>query len=340
MYEGLTITVSNTTMDCMAVIDIAPTSPPADTKVERLNSASIKRVIEPEERFDWSSLGAGQVIGDDLLTTTGSYELDAATRARLSRLEVASILSGGIRFEAVLMAGFSLQIAACEDLRDPRVTYMLHEVGEETRHSRAFARLLEQVGGNAHDPLMGGPIGKIARPISRVIIKRPALLAVMILGGEEIPDLIQKLAADHPDTDPLLAAVNRYHRQEEARHLTFARLTLPELFKDANLLERRLIARLAPLAIRGMFEGLVHPGVYKAIGLPGFKTWRAVNKSARRIALRHEATRPVLGALMDADIYKPGRIPRGWRNLCGVDAKGDPDPRFPTLDSFLAVPAA
>jgi len=115
------------------------------------------------------------------------------------------------------MAGFSLQIAACEDLCDPRVAYMLHEVGEETRHSRAFTRVLSEVGGNVHDPLMGGPIGKIARRISRVIITKPALLAVMILGGEEIPDLIQKLAAEHPDTDPLIAAVNRYHRQEEAR---------------------------------------------------------------------------------------------------------------------------
>jgi len=329
----------------MAVIDIdipTPSAPtPADTKVERLNTASIKRVIEPEDRFDWSSLGKGQIIGDELLSTAGlDLDLDDAARAKLSRLEVASILSGGIRFEAVLMAGFSLQIAATDDLRDPRVAYMLHEVGEETRHSRAFARVLEEVGGNVHDPLMGGPIGKIARRISRVIITKPALLAVMILGGEEIPDLIQKLAADHPDTDPLIAEVNKYHRMEEARHLAFARLTLPELFAEAGLFERRLVARLAPIAIGGMFEGLVHPGVYKAIGLPGFKTWRAVNSSPRRKALRHEATRPVLKALMDAEIYRPGRIPRGWRNLCGVDAQGTPDPAFPTLDSFVTVPAA
>jgi hypothetical protein len=327
----------------MAVTDIAPTTAPtpADTKVERLNTASVKRVIEPEERFDWSSLGPGQLISDELLSTAGlDLELDAETRARLSRLEVASILSGGIRFEAVLMAGFSLQIAACDDLRDPRVTYMLHEVGEETRHSRAFARLLEEVGGNVRDPLMGGPLGKIARRISRVVITKPALLAVMILGGEEIPDLIQKLAAEHPETNPLIADVNRYHRMEEARHLAFARLTLPELYAEAGLVERRLIARLAPIAIGGMFEGLVHPGVYRAIGLPAWKTWRDVNRSPRRRALRHEATRPVLEALLDAGVYRPGRIPRGWRSLCGVDAHGRPDPRFPALDSFVAVPAA
>ena len=50
-----------------------------------------------------------------------------------------------------------------------------------------------------------------------------------MLAGEEIPDLMQKLASEHPETDPLLAEVNRYHRQEEARHLAFARMRLPEL---------------------------------------------------------------------------------------------------------------
>lgn len=321
-----------------AVTDIALS--PADAKVERLNTASVKRVIEPEDRFDWSSLGTGQILGDDLLSITGVVDLDDATRAELSRYEVASILTSGIRFEAVLMAGFSLQIVDIEDLRDARVTYMLHEMGEETRHSRAFVRLLEETGGNVHDPLMGGPLGTLARRISRLVMVRPALLCVMILGGEEIPDLIQKLAASHPDTDPLVAEVNKYHRMEEARHLAFARLTLAELYAEAGLVERRLIARLAPIAIAGMFEGLVHPGVYRAVGLPAWKTWFAVNRSPRRRALRHEATRPVLRALIDAGVYRPGRIPKGWRTLCGVDAHGKPDPRFPSLDSYIEVPAA
>ena len=48
----------------------------------------------------------------------------------------------GVRFESVLMAGFSLDILSRPDLTDPRVTYLLHEMGEETRHSRLFVRLL------------------------------------------------------------------------------------------------------------------------------------------------------------------------------------------------------
>jgi hypothetical protein len=78
--------------------------------------------------------------------------------------------------------------------------------------------------------------------------------------------------------------------------------------------------------IKGMFALMVHPGVYEAAGLPGWKTWRAANATPVRVALRHEATRPVLAAVVDAGIFRPGpgRIPRRWRDLCGVDAAGDP----------------
>ena len=50
----------------------------------------------------------------------------------------------------------------------------------------------------------------------------PAFFCVLVLTGEEVPDLFQKLAGEHPDTDPFIRDVNRYHRAEEARHLAFA----------------------------------------------------------------------------------------------------------------------
>src|SRR5215813_13058039 len=72
----------------------------ADDRVARLSTASVRKVLEPEELFDWSSLGRGQVIGDELLTTRGlPLELSPDVKARLSREEVASMLQMGIRFE-------------------------------------------------------------------------------------------------------------------------------------------------------------------------------------------------------------------------------------------------
>src|SRR5207249_3120336 len=118
--------------------------------------------------------------------------------------------------------------------------------------------------------------------------------------------------------------VNRYHRAEEARHLAFARTILPGLWKQAGTIERFLVRRYAPFMVGGMVDTLVHPGVYETVGLPGWKTWRAANRSPERLAFKHRALRPVLAALVDAGVLKPGHIPRGWQRVCGVDLNGEP----------------
>jgi P-aminobenzoate N-oxygenase AurF len=302
-------------------------TPTTEDRVTRLSTASVRRVLEPEELFDWSELGAGQVIADELLTTAPlGLDLDADRRARLSREEVAAMLQMGIRFEAILESGFALQIAERRDVADARVTYMLHEIAEETRHQRAFIRLVAALEPRAKNPFARWPLEPVANFMVRRYVRMPAFLMVLVLAGEEIPDLLQKLAAEHPGTDPLLAEVNRYHRQEEARHLSFARATLPELHADAGRLERARIRYLAPTVIGALFATFVHPGVYAAVGLPGWPTWRAVNRSPERVALRHRATRNILRALLDADVLRAGRVPRGWQRLCGVDRNGEEVP--------------
>src|SRR4029078_1912986 len=102
--------------------------------------------------------------------------------------------------------------------------YMLHEVGEETRHQRAFVRLIEQIQPQADNPLDGTIPRWIARHADRFLMRQRALFCVMLLAGEEIPDLLQKLASEHPDTDPLVRARNNDHRQEETRHTACARV--------------------------------------------------------------------------------------------------------------------
>lgn len=298
---------------------------PVDARCERLSQASLRRIVEPEEEFDFSALGSGQVIPDDLLSVRDlDVSLAADERARLSREEVAAMLQAGIAFESILDAALSLMVAERYQASDPRVTYMLHEIGEETRHSRAFAALVRELRPVARNPLDRAIPRFVVRRIARTLLNHPALLMVFVLAGEEIPDLFQKLASEHPDTDPLLASVNRYHRQEEARHLTFARTVLPELWEQAGWFERLRIRRTAPIAIRGLFDTFVHPGVYETVGLPGWQTWQAVNCSPSRVAVRHAATRPILATLLEHGMIRRGRVPRAWRHLCGVDRFGEP----------------
>jgi hypothetical protein len=291
-----------------------------DERIERLSAVSARRVIDPDVTLP-GHLGPGQVLPDELLSVAGlDLDLTPEQRTRLSREELAAVTQAGIKFEAVLTAGFALVIARSRDLRAPSVNYSLHEIGEESRHARLFLRLLDDVEPQAVDPFDRGVLGFLADRGVRLIVGLPALLYVLVLAGEEIPDLLQKLAGEHPDTDPLLRQVNQYHRQEEARHLSFARTMLPEVWRQAGPIDRFAARVVAPLVIRSMFDLIVHPGVYATVGLPAWTTWWKVSRSPRRVALRHRATRPVLDALLAAGIVHRGAVPRLWRSLCGVDA--------------------
>ena len=234
------------------------------------------------------------------------------------------MLAMGVHFEAVLTAGFARQIAETTDFSDPRITYMLHEIGEEARHSRAFVRLIDELAPTAKNPLDTRFANFFLNRLTGWLAKTDALLLVMVLAGEEIPDHLQKLAAEHPDTDTFLAALNRYHRMEEARHLSFARTVLPEAWSRAGWIERLCVRTAAPFMISQLWQAFVHPGVYATVGLPTWRTWLAVQRLPRRIELRKTVTRPVLEALLDAGAFTRGAIPSGWRKLCGVDQNGNP----------------
>jgi len=308
--------------------DTTTTDGPAtavDQRIERLSTASLKRIIEPDTDVP-GEIGDGQVLPDELVTLSNVPELFARLTGEqkkvLAREEFASIVETGVRFESVLMVGFSFEIIANPDLTDPRVTYLLHEMGEETRHSRLFVRLLQQVKPTAKNPI-DGPVARLAQHVLMPFLTgMPSLFCLLVLSGEEVPDLLQKLASEHPDTDPMVKAVSKYHRQEEARHLAFARIIFPEQWAAAGRLERFLVRHLGSHIAKAMFDTIVHPGVYATVGLPAWPTWKAVNRSAGRSAMRYRALRPLLRQLLDADVFRGGRVPKGWRRACGVDRHG------------------
>lgn len=296
-----------------------------DQRIGRLSTASLKRIIEPDVDVP-GEVGDGQVLPDELITLSNVPEvferLTDEQKTVLAREEFASIVETGIRFESVLMVGFSFDIVSRSDLTDPRVTYLLHEMGEETRHSRLFVRLLEQIKPTAKNPIEGR-VSRVAQHVLMPFLTAmPSLFCLLVLSGEETPDLLQKLASEHADTDPMIKAVSKYHRQEEARHLAFARMIFPEQWAAAGRFERFLVRHLSSHIAIAMFDTIVHPGVYATVGLPAWETWKKVNRSQGRTALRHRALRPLLNQLIEADVFRGRRIPKGWQRAGGVDGRG------------------
>jgi hypothetical protein len=290
----------------------------ADTaRIERLNTASLRRVIEPDIEVT-GSLTKQQVIPDDLLSINGlDLDITPEQRATLSREELASIIRFGVLFEAVLMSGFAYQLALSSDVTDPRFTYALHEMGEETRHSRLFVRLIGELAPTQRNPMESRLAARVRSRTLPLLLRRPATLDAFVLVGEEIPDLFQKLAAEHPDTDDYVRDVSRYHRLEEARHLAFARTTVGEHYRRATWTDRFAVRWIVPIGIVGMFDMMVQPLVYRTVGLPALRTWLAVRRLPRRVAMRQQCARAVLNALIDAGVIKHGRVPFLWRRVAG-----------------------
>src|ERR1700734_3928334 len=216
---------------------------PVDQRIERLSTASLKRIVEPDTEVP-GTVGEGQVLPDELITLANIPELfgrltDEQKRT-LAREEFGSIVDTGVRFESVLLAGFSIEILNRPDLTDPRVTYLLHEMGEETRHSRLFVRLLEQIKPRTKNPLDNAVTRIAQQVVIPFLTGMRALFCLLVLSGEEVPDLRKTLASEHPDTDPMIKAVSKYHRQEEARPLAFGRMLFPGQWAAAGPIERTL----------------------------------------------------------------------------------------------------
>ena len=302
-----------------------PISTTTDERLERLSAASLRRVIDPDRDLP-GQIGPGPVLPRELLSVVDlGLELTDDQWTKLSREEAAAIFDAGVRFEATLMAGFGFMLARQPNLADPRSTYILHEVGEESRHSRMFIRVIGQLAPTAHNPFTRGLFRAFDRMMLPRIINYQALFCVLVLTGEEGPDLIQKRTSEHPTTDPFLRKVNRYHRMEEARHLSFARMLLPELWANTSFLQHLAVRHLAPAIMAGTFDSLIHPGVYRTVGLPGWRTWNAARNSESRRQLKADAFRPILAVLRDAGAFgRTHRVPRSWRKLCRVDIAGRP----------------
>ena len=297
-----------------------------DARIERLNAASLRRVIEPDVEVT-GSLTKRQVLADELLSVAGlDLDLTPDQRVTLAREELASIVRFGILFEAILMSGFAYQLALSPDVTDPRFTYALHEMGEETRHSRLFIRLVEELAPTQRNPLNSPLAARVRSRVLPLLLRRPATLDAFVLVGEEIPDLFQKLAAEHPDTDEYVRAISRYHRLEEARHLAFAGTTVGEHYRNTTWTDRFAVRWIVPIGIVGMFDMMVQPFVYATVGLPPLRTWLRVRRLPQRVALRQQCARGVLNALVDAAVVQRGRIPLLWRRVAGVDREGAAQP--------------
>ena len=145
-------------------------------------------------------------------------DLDESGRREVSRFMLGGIHSASAHAERRFAA------AARSQAEPPHQEHLLHLVSDEERHARAFAGFAEQAcGGLLRDRVvdLGTPRG--GRAASE------ALLFGRLLVTEEIIDALDLAIAGDPAVHPRVRALHEAHHADEARHLAFGRIVVPEL---------------------------------------------------------------------------------------------------------------
>jgi len=189
----------------------------------------------------------------------------------LGKHELVAILSFGIAAEVGLSSMLLRQVLESDELVDDHSRYALAEVGEETRHSTMFSRLINLTGVRAYRP----PAAMVYFfRIMGFIPRGPAALAGTLL-IEELLDRLQREAMNEPGMQPHVVQLMKIHVLEEARHITYAReelvRTIQARGRVSNAIHRGLFA-VQNLLVQ---PTLVNPLVYKSVGIKPLTGLRA-----------------------------------------------------------------
>ncbi|HET9896771.1 MAG TPA: diiron oxygenase [Streptosporangiaceae bacterium] len=279
---------------------------------ERLLRSTAAKAYDPGVDIDWTApLAPGkQYVLPHRCSLYGTTLWDGLTprqRIELGKHEVVSVASAGIFLESVLMRLLARH-AYWGDPLSQHAQYALAELGEETRHTIMFAKMIERLGTPCYSP--GRLILRLGSILAS-IVRGPSLWGAILI-GEEVIDRLQREVVDDPQIQPLIRMISRIHIVEESRHVSFARAELRRSVagtpRFALLFHRLLLSRIAFILSRI----LINPEVYRSVGLDPRQARRAALANHRyQESLRYGGEK-LVAFLTDAGLIGfPGR--RMWR---------------------------
>lgn len=215
-------------------------------------------------------------------------------RRELSRQELASVASTGLWFEVLLVQMLS-RWAYHRDPQDPRTQYVLTEIGDETRHILMFARAIERLGAPTYRPAR--VIDRLAQ-LYQALANGPALFAPVLV-AEEITDRLQRETVNDESVNPLVRMVNRIHVVEEARHVRFAREEVERQMAGIGPIAKVVANLVSALVAYFVAESLIHPDVYKHVGLDPKAAVKAARGNPNYAESRRWMGEKIMGFLQD-----------------------------------------
>ena len=188
--------------------------------------------------------------------------MDEPTRIAYSRHECAALCGAGIWFENRLMQVVLRHLAGIP-VTAPEHRYLLIEVADECRHSTMFGEYIRRAGTPAYSPPADAPsldtLGDVpaARPLGYLLV----------LAVEEILDAANRATMKDESLHVVSRQMAKLHVLEEARHVSFAKTYLGEVWPTLSSDDRAAVMVLAPHAVAQVAALMVDDAVYDELGI-------------------------------------------------------------------------
>ncbi|MGI8334332.1 AurF N-oxygenase family protein [Actinomadura scrupuli] len=257
---------------------------------ERLLRSAARASFDPVTDVDWQAPPEPAMPympweRVSLYGTPAWERLGFEQRLELSKHELASQMGVGRWLELCLMQMFMRHVYDL-DPRSAHTEFALTEVGDETRHSAMFGRLLEKLDTPGYGmPRLFHNMGRLYKAVGG----GPSMWAIFLV-GEEVFDRIQREAMNDERVQPLVRSTFRIHVVEEARHVRYAR---QELMRSMAGLSRSALARhrlVAAAVSTTLVDCMIDQAVYPSVGIPA-----KVGRKVARANPIHQRTRLWMG---------------------------------------------
>lgn len=198
--------------------------------------------------WDLAGIGTDPLAAWDPLRQVPAYQQFAADPAlELPLRRILAFYAVGEDLELILRRGLARIASGLRD-DDPAVRYIAHEIIEEAEHTAMFEWFTALAG--AHLPRHTSISDVEIRRVSALAGTNPAAFLLYVVCGELMFDRVQKAAISSGDAHPLIERIDRIHRAEEARHLSFGRMMLGRMLTAADVKLVRRLTYEAPTIAR------------------------------------------------------------------------------------------
>ena len=235
----------------------------------KLTRISISAYANPHSRFPWTASASTErlAMSEELLPIAGLplfRELSDEQRWRIALDEAVNFFSLNIAGERELMTGLAQRLYKG---RPHFISeYLQHFLHEENAHTTVFARFCLDYGGRIF------PDRQLRFPREFLPGEEEFLFFARVLAFEEIAHSYNRRIAADDDVWPLARDINRYHAEDETRHIAFGRLLVADMWEQFSPrwtpAGQQRIRDYLLRYIGTVVQSYVNPDVYQAAGLP------------------------------------------------------------------------